>query len=106
MQLDIYFAKQTSANHLPDEAQNEMFSNLDYISTSNVNNRTTNTLRRLDDNVVVLGHMECVEGLDLLASTIQDSLVDGVRDAVVDQFGENQSILAFIKHLKGVGWKR
>lgn len=46
--------------------------------------------------------MECIQLLYLLARPIQDSLVDGVRHAVVDEFREHQAVLARIKHLERV----
>ena len=41
--------------------------------------------------------------LDLLSSLVQNTLIDGVRHAVVDQLRQNQTILALVEHLECIG---
>ena len=106
MQLDIDLAQETSPDDLPDQTQNQVFLDLYNVSTANVHHRATNTLCRLNHDVVVLCHVEGVQCLDLLADSVQDTLVDGVRYAVVDELGQDQTVLAVVKHLKGVGIER
>lgn len=80
-----------------------MLPHLDNISSPNVHNRAADTLGRFDDNVVILGHLERVEGLRLLAGQVQYSFIDRVRNAVVYKLGQDQAILAIIEHLERVG---
>lgn len=103
VQLNVDLAEQTSPDNLPDQTQNQVLAYFDNVSSTNVNHRTPNTLCGLNDNVVVLGEVEVVQRLDLLARLVQDTLVDCVRYAVVDQLGQHETVLARIKHLEGVG---
>jgi len=103
VELDVDLAQQTAADNLPDEAEDEMLADLNDVAGANVDDGAANTLGGLDDDVVVLGHVEGIEGLDLAARHVQDTLVDGVGDAVVDELGEDQTILALVEHLKGIG---
>lgn len=106
MQLNINLAQETSPDDLPNQTQNQVFLDLDDVSTANVHHRATNTLCRLNYDVVVLGHVEGVQSLDLLADSVEDTFVDGVRYAVVDELGQDQTVLAVVEHLKGVGVER
>jgi len=106
MELDINLAEQTTADNLPDQTQNKMFSNLDDISTTNVDNRATNTLGRLNNNVVVFCHLEGVKVLGLSSGKVEYTLIDGIGDTVVDELGKHQTVLALVEHLEGVGRKR
>lgn len=103
VQLDVDLAEQTSPDDLPDQTQNQVLAHLDDVSTANVDDRTPNTLGRLNDNVVVLGEVEVVQLLDLPAGLVQDTLVDCVGHAVVDELGQHETVLALVEHLKGVG---
>lgn len=47
--------------------------------------------------------MEGIEALDLLSRPVQNSLVDGVGDTVVDELGEDETVLTLVEHLKGIG---
>ena len=106
MQLDIDLAQETSPDDLPNQTQNQVFLDLDNVSTANVHHRATNTLCRLNHDVVVFCHVEGVQCLDLLADSVEDTLVDGVRYAVVDELGQDQTVLAVVEHLEGVGVER
>lgn len=80
-----------------------MLADLDDVTAADVYDRAADTLGRLDDDVVVLGHLECVEGLGLLAGHVENSLVDGVGDAVVDELRQDQAVFAVVEHLEGIG---
>jgi len=105
MKLDIDLAQQTTSNNLPYESQYQMFANLNYIHTTNIDDRATYALGRFDDDVVVLSHVESIESLGFLSGHVQNTLIYRVRHAVVDEFGQDQAIFTFIKHLKRVGGK-
>ena len=47
--------------------------------------------------------MESVQVLDLPSRNIQYTLIDGIWDAVIDEFGQHETVLAFVEHLEGVG---
>jgi hypothetical protein len=47
--------------------------------------------------------VEVVQRLDLLAGLVQNTLVDCVRYAVVDQLRQYETVLALIEHLEGIG---
>lgn len=103
MQLDINLAEQTSPDNLPNQTKNQMLSDLDDISTANVDDGAANTLRRLDDDVVVFCKVEVVQRLELLAGLVEYTLVNCVGYAVVDELGEHQAIFTGIEHLESVG---
>ena len=75
---------------------------IDNVFSVNVNNNTTNTLGGVDDNVGVFNHGKVVQRLALLG-LVQHTRVNGVRNGVVNELGQNQTIAALIKNLKGVG---
>ena len=106
MELDVDLAKQTSADNLPNQAKDEMFTHFDDVLSANVHHRAADTLCGLNNNVVVLRHVESVQLLDLLARPIEHTFVNCVGNAVVYEFCKHQAILALVKHLKGVGWER
>jgi hypothetical protein len=103
VQFNVDLSQETSPDDLPYQTQDQMLSNLDNVSTANVDNGATDTLGRLNDNVVVLCKVEVVQLLDLPARLIQHTLVNGVWDTVIDELGQNETVLALIEHLKGVG---
>ena len=90
---------------MPNETEDEMFSSLGDINRTNVDDRASNSLRGSDDNVVVLSHLECVEGL-LCGRLVQDTGVDRLWNRVVDEFAQNKTVPALIKELHGVGRNR
>lgn len=103
MQLDVNLAQKTTANDLPDQTKDKMLANLDDVASTNVDDGATDTLGRLDDDVVVLAHLESIQVFSLLSGHVHNSLVDGVGYAVVDELGQYQAILALVEHLEGVG---
>lgn len=102
VQLDINLAQQTTSNDLPDQAKNEVLTNLDNVTTSNVNDGAANALGRVDDDVVIFGHVESIQLFDLLPGLIENTFIDSIRHAVVDQLGEDQTVLALVEHLERV----
>lgn len=80
-----------------------MLSDFNDVSAANVDNRASNTLGGLNDNVVVLGKMEVVQRLDLLAGLVQHTLINGIWYAVVDELGQHKTVFAGIEHLECVG---
>ena len=103
MKLDIDLAKQTPADNLPDEAEDEMLPHFDNVAAANVDHREADTLGGLDNDVVVLRHLEVVEVLGLPPGNVEDTLVNGIRYAVVDELRQDQAVLAIVEHLKSVG---
>lgn len=106
VESDIDLAEKTSADNLPDQTKNQVLLDLDDVARANVDNRTADTLCRLNDDVVVLSHVEGVECLDLLADSVQDTLIDCVGYTVVDELGQYETVLALVEHLKGIGGER
>jgi hypothetical protein len=102
MQLDIDLSEETSSDDLPDQAQDQVLPNFNKISTADVDNRTSNALGGVDDNVVVFCHVESIQFLDLFAWPVQYTFVNSVRDAVVDELRQDQPILAFVEHLERI----
>src|SRR5271163_309439 len=50
--------------------------------------------------------MESIESFYLLPWTVQNTLINGIWDTIIDQFGKHKTILAFIKHLECICWER
>lgn len=106
MEFDVDLAQETPADDLPNEAKNKVFANLDDIATSDVHNRTTNTFGRVDNDVVIFSHVKSIKLLDLFPGLVQDTLINSIGNAIVDQLRQYQSIFAFIEHFEGVCWER
>ena len=79
-----------------------MLPNFYNIAASDIDHRTPNTFCRVDNDVVVLRHVECIERFDFLARPIQHPLINCIRYAIVDQFGQHQAVFTFVEHLKGI----
>ena len=73
------------------------------IPTAYIDHRAPDTLCGIDDNVIVLSHVKCVQSLNLLSRPVQYALINRVRYAVIYELRQNQSILAVVKHLEGIG---
>ncbi len=106
VQLYIDLSEKTTTNNLPDKTQDEMLTHFDNITRANIDDGTANTLARLNHDVVVLAHLKRVKVLGLLSRHIQDTLINGVRNTVIDELGEDQSILTIVKHFEGIGGER
>lgn len=102
VQLDINLSKQTAADNLPDQPEEQVLANLNDILAANVDYRATNTFCRVDNNVVVLGHVERIQLLDLRARLVQNPLINCVGNTVVNQFRQDQPVLALIEHFEGI----
>ena len=83
-----------------------MLSNLFNVPTPNIDYRTSNSFGRIDHDIVILSHMKGIERLYLLSHPIQNSFINRVRHAIVDQLCQYQSILTFIEHLESICGKR
>lgn len=128
MMLDIDLAQQSASDDLPDQTQDQMFPSLGNILRADVDDGTSDTFGRGDDDVVVLGDLEGVQ-FAFRGGLVEDSVVDRVRDRVVDEFTQNQTVCewdgltfssqefrrdrarvkltsAFVKQLHGVGRDR
>lgn len=102
VQLDINLAKQTPTDDLPDQAKNQVLPHFNDISTSNIHNRTTDTLCRVDNDVVVLSHVESIQLLQLLSNPVQYTLINGIWNTVVDELRENETIFTLVEHLERI----
>lgn len=89
--LDVDLGEKTTTDNLPDKTKDEVLPALLDVAGTNVDDRTSNTLGRGDDNVVVLGHLEGVELLALLG-LVEHTLVDGVGHRVVDELAEDEAV--------------
>lgn len=88
MELDINLAEQTAFDDLPNQTKNQMLSSFDDILRTNVDNRASNSLGRVDDNVVVFNHLEVV----YLFGGVQDTLINSIRDGIVDKLTKDETI--------------
>lgn len=102
VQLDIDLTEKTTTDDLPDKAKDQVLADLDDVASTNVNDGAADTLGGLDNDVVVLAHLESIEVLCLLSGHVHDSLVDGVGHAVVDELGKDETVLALVEHLESV----
>ena len=66
-----------------------MLSYFDDVSAANIDDRAADTLGRLNNDVVVLGHVERIELFDLSTGYVQNTLIDGIRHTVVDQLSQH-----------------
>src|SRR6186713_602413 len=103
MQLDIDLAQQAPPNNLPDKSQNQMLPHLNDIPSANVHHRAPYTLRRLNNDVIILRIMKSIQRLELLPGLIQQPLSNGMWHPIVNKLSQHQAILTLIKHLKSVG---
>lgn len=105
VQFDIDFTQETTANDLPNETKDQMLAHLNNIASTNVDDRAADTFAGFNDDIVVFAHLEGIEVLRLSSRDIQDTLVDRIGNTIIDEFCKDQSVLAVIKHLEGVGWE-
>ena len=71
------------------------------VNGSDVDYRASNSLCRQDDNIVVFGHLEVVQGL-ARGRFVQDTVVDCLGHRVIDELGEDEAVPALIKKLHGI----
>jgi hypothetical protein len=94
MMLDIDLAQQSSSDDLPNQTQDQVFPSLGNILRADVDDGASDTFGRGDDDIVVLGDLEGVE-FAFRGGLVEDSVVDRVRDRVVDEFTKDQSVCAW-----------
>ena len=73
-------AQETHPHDLPNEAQHKMGSPLDQVSGPDVHYTTSDTLSRIDTNIVIFHDLKVVLGVD-----VQHPLVDCFWYSVVDK---------------------
>jgi hypothetical protein len=93
MMLDVDLAQQSSSDDLPNQTQDQVFPSLGDVLRADVDDGTSDTFGRGDDDVIVLGDLEGVE-FAFRGRLVEDSVVDGIRDRVVDEFTQNQTVYA------------
>ena len=91
MMLDIDLAQQSASDDLPDQTQDQVFPSLGDVLRADVDDGTSDTFGRGDDDVVILGDLEGVE-FAFRGGLVEHSVVDGIRDRVVDEFTQNQTV--------------
>ena len=96
MELDVNLRQQTSSDNLPNQPEDQMLPALSEIRGAYVNNGASDRLRRCDDDIVVLGNPERIEGLPGLWF-IQDPHIDCIRNGIIDKFAQDQPIFALIE---------
>lgn len=101
--LDIHLRQQTSPDDLPNETQDQVLSSFNDIGGADVDDGAADSFGGRDDNVVVLGHLESIEGL-ARRGFVQDTRVNRLGYGVVDQFAKDETIASFVKQLHGVRW--
>lgn len=70
MDLDIDFGEQTSSNDLPNKTKNQVLSAFRNIGGTDINDGTSDTLGRGNDDIVVFGDLESVEGFHLASRLV------------------------------------
>lgn len=78
----------------------------DDVATAYINHGTPDTLCGVDDDVIVLGHVKCVQRFDFLPRPVQYTLINRIRHAVIYELCQHQPVSAVVKHLEGVGRER
>lgn len=88
VKTNIDLGQETSLDDLPDETQNQVLASIHDILGSNVDDTASDSLGRIDGNVVVLDDLEVGE----LVLDVQDTLIDGVWHRVVDELAQKETI--------------
>ena len=101
VQLDINLTQQTTSNDLPNKTQNQVLTNFNDISTSDVDNGAADGLGGGDDDVVVLCDLERVQRF-ARGGLVQHTHVNSVRYGIVDQFAQDQAVAGLIEELHRV----
>ena len=96
--LNVDLGEQTSSDDLPDETENKMLAALRNVCSADVHDRAADTLRRGDDDVVVLRNLESIERF-AGGGLVEDTGIDGVGDGVVDEFTKDQAVLDLVEDL-------
>lgn len=88
VQTDIDLGQETGLDDLPNETQNQMLASIHDILGSNVDDTASDSLGRVNGDVVVLNNLEVGE----LVLDVQDTLIDGVWHRVVDELAQKKTI--------------
>lgn len=89
MELDVNLGEQTPLDNLPDETEDEMLTTFHNVVGPDVDDGATNGLGRVDDDVVVLNHLELIH----LLARIEDTFVNCVWDCVINELAEDETVL-------------
>lgn len=106
--FDANLRQETPPNDLPDETEDEVLRTVSDVLRSDVDDRASDTLGRGDNDVVVLRDLEGVERLRLPLGDrrlVKDTLVDRVRDRVVDELAENETVYGRDSRQNPTSWK-
>ena len=103
VELYIDLCEETASDDLPDETEDEMLSALCEIGGTDIDNGASNTLRTSNDNVIVLCDLESIQRL-LRGWFIKNTEIDSVWDRIIDEFAENEAVLAVIVQLHSIRW--
>lgn len=68
-----------------------MFTSINQILCANIDDTASNRLRRCDDDVVILSHLESIGALPCLPD-IQDSFINRVGNSIIDQFAKDETV--------------
>ena len=82
-----------------------MLSYFNDIPAAYVNHRAPNALCGVDNNVIVLGHVKCVQSLDLFTRPIEYTFINRIRHTIIYELRQYQPIFAVVKHFEGIGRK-
>jgi len=85
----IDFREQTNLDNLPDETKNEMGFSFHEILRTDVDDIAPDGFGRHDAKVLVLNNSEVVQVL-----LVEHTFVDGLRDSIIDQFAQEDTIMA------------
>jgi len=78
---------ETDTDDLPNETKYQVRATLIDIGRANVHYRATDGLGRVDAQIVVLGLL-----VDVLGLHVDDTLIDGVGNGIVDELAEQHSV--------------
>src|SRR5450631_72526 len=98
MNLDIDMFEEATADDLPYKAEYEMFPAFCKICRANVDNRAADSLCGCDYNVVILGHLEIIQGF-LCGWNVQNTDINRFGNGVVDEFAKKKTISALVEYL-------
>ena len=98
MNLNVDMLQETTANDLPDKSEDEMFSSVCKVRGADIDHGAADGFGGCNDDIVVLGHLEVVEGL-FGVWHVQDADINSVGHRVVDEFAQQKTVPALVKDL-------
>jgi hypothetical protein len=84
----IDLGEETNPNDLPNETKDKMGLSLDQILVTNVDDVATNSLGGVDCQCLIFNDSERIQ-----IGLVQDTLINSIRDSIVNQFANNESVL-------------